>query len=107
MPCNALDRRLGRLERSNAPRGGPCPQCGHEPGAPVKLCVAPPRVIGEPDDPSDDPSRDICAACGFQWVYRVAPPRKIGFDDGFDAATEHRTLGPEKTPAVAGVGGPG
>jgi hypothetical protein len=46
-------------------------------------------VIGEPDDPDDDPSRDFCSVCGFQRVYRVPPPRD---------------LGTEKTPATAGVG---
>jgi hypothetical protein len=61
-------------------------------------------VIGEPDDPSDDPSRDFCSACGFQWVYRIASPRKIGFDDEAGPADERRAARTEKTPATAGVG---
>jgi hypothetical protein len=73
----------------------------------VKLIVAPPRVIGEPDDPDDDPSRDFCSVCGFQRVYRVPPPRKLDRDDDFRDGAAERTLTTQKTPATAGVRGRG
>jgi hypothetical protein len=36
--------------------------------------------------------------------YRIAPPRKIGFDDDVGDADERRAARTEKTPATAGVG---
>jgi hypothetical protein len=101
VPPSSLHRRLGRLEVAAAPRGRGCPECGHEPGGPVRLCVAPPRVIGSPDDPNDDPSLDVCAACGFPRVLRVPPPRKIRFDDDDVGAANGR---PAPGSAFAGVG---
>ena len=86
MALNALSRRLARLEtrRRSERRGGPCPECGHEPGAPIRWRVNPPRVFQHIDDllvpdPDDDPSKDICSR-----VWRVPSPRAMGRDEERD-----------------------
>lgn len=80
-----LRGRVGRLEARTAgthrgARG--CASCGFplpasvQP-AEVRFTVPPPRLIGEPED---DPSGDVCSACGRRLVYRLAPPRTLGGD---------------------------
>jgi hypothetical protein len=81
-----LHRRLARLETQQAAagRGGPCPECGHDPSytGPIRSTVNLPRVIGEPDDPGDDPSKDICSTRGWKRVWRIPSPRLMGREDG-------------------------
>lgn len=80
-----LRGRVGRLEgRCAGTHRGPraCGSCGFplpvsvEPAV-VRFVVPPPRLIGEPED---DPSGDVCSACGRRLVYRLLPPRQVGAD---------------------------
>ena len=77
MATSALLRRLARLEtqQRTAGRGGPCPECGNGGGGPTIFNVPPPRVLGEPPDPNDDQSKDICSTCGWKRVWRIPSPK--------------------------------
>jgi hypothetical protein len=72
----SLRGRLARLEREGRGRAG-CPGCGWREGAPVTFTCAPIRIIGDPPDPDDDPSRDTCRACGRRVVLRIPAPRVL------------------------------
>ncbi len=84
MPSSALHRRLARLEteRRAARRSGGCPECGNGGPGPVVFNIPRPRVFGEPPDPDDDPSKDVCSTCGFRRVLRIPSPRLMGREDG-------------------------
>ncbi len=83
---SALSRRLARLEGVRRERKGPCPECGYEPGARVVWNIPPPRIFGEPPDPNDDPSKDICSTCGWKRVWRIPSPKLMGREEDPAAA---------------------
>ncbi len=80
---SALSRRLARLEtgRRTALRGGACPECGNGGPGPAVFNIPPPRVFGEPPDPGDDPSKDICSTCGRRRVWRIPSPKIMARGD--------------------------